>query len=67
MVKGYLSLRGVEFVVKNVSTDLEGQAEMIAMGFDSTPVTVIGDQQVSGFDVPSIDKAIAALNADYQL
>ena len=53
--------------MKNVSTDLEGQAEMIAMGFDSTPVTVIGDQQVSGFDVPSIDKALAALNADYQL
>ena len=64
MVKGYLSLRGVEFIVKNISTDLEGRAEMIEMGFDSTPVTVIGDQKLSGFDVPAIDKALAALITD---
>ena len=61
MVKGYLSLRGVEFIVKNVSTDLEGRAELIALGFDSTPVTIIGDQQLSGFDIPTIDKAVADL------
>ncbi|MDE0593061.1 MAG: glutaredoxin family protein [Dehalococcoidia bacterium] len=61
MVKGYLSLRGVEFIVKNVSTDLEGRAELIALGFDSTPVTIIGDQQLSGFDIPTIDKALADL------
>ena len=64
MVKGYLSLRGVEFIVKNVSTDLQGGAELIAIGFDSTPVTIIGDQQLSGFDIPSIDKALADLKAD---
>ena len=64
MVKGYLSLRGVEFVVKNISTDLEGRAEMIEMGFDSPPVTVIGDQRLSGFDVPAIDRALASLNTD---
>jgi hypothetical protein len=61
MVKGYLSLRGVLFIVKNVSTDLEGRAEFIALGFDSTPVTIIGDQQLSGFDIPTIDKALADL------
>ncbi|MBT3554725.1 MAG: glutaredoxin family protein [Chloroflexi bacterium] len=61
MVKGYLSLRGVEFIVKNVSTDLEGRAELIAIGFDSTPVTIIGEQQLSGFDIPTIDKALADL------
>ena len=61
MVKGYLALRGVEFIVKNVSTDLEGRAELIALGFDSTPVTIIGDQQLSGFDIPTIDKALADL------
>ncbi|MBT4944226.1 MAG: glutaredoxin family protein [Chloroflexi bacterium] len=60
-MKGYLSLRGVEFIVKNVSTDLEGRAELIAIGFDSTPVTIIGDQQLSGFDIPTIDKALADL------
>jgi len=64
MVKGYLSLRGVEFIVKNVSTDLEGRAELIAIGFDSTPVTIIGDQQLSGFDIPTIDKALADLKSN---
>ena len=64
MVKGYLSLRGVEFVVKNISTDLEGRAELIAIGFDSTPVTIIGEQQLSGFDIPTIDKALADLKSN---
>jgi hypothetical protein len=60
-VKGFLSLRNAEFVVKNVSTDLEGRAELLAMGFDSTPVTVIGDRQLPGFDAEAIDHALAML------
>jgi hypothetical protein len=59
MVKGYLSLRNVEYVEKNVSTDLEGRAELIAMGYDSTPVVVIGDRQLTGFDSELIDEALA--------
>jgi len=60
-VKGFLSLRNVEYVEKNVSTDLDGRAELVAMGYDSTPVTVIGDRQLVGFDVSLIDEALAAL------
>lgn len=63
MVKGFLSLRNVEFVEKNVSTDLTGRAELIAMGYDSTPVTVIGDRQLAGFDAGLIDEALAELDA----
>jgi hypothetical protein len=59
-VKGFLSLRNVEYVEKNVSTDLEGSAELVAMGYDSTPVTVIGDRQLTGFDAVLIDEALAA-------
>jgi|TARA_B100000315_G_C14317250_1_gene469113 glutaredoxin len=59
LVKGYLSLRKVEYVEKNVSTDLEGRTELIAMGYDSTPVVVIGDRQLAGFDSDSIDEALA--------
>jgi hypothetical protein len=40
MVKGFLSLRNVEYIVKNVSTDLEGRAELLAMGFDLTPSNI---------------------------
>ena len=61
MVKGFLSLRGAEYVEKNVSTDLEGRAELIAMGYDSTPVTVIGDRRLPGFDTGLIDEALAEL------
>jgi hypothetical protein len=32
------------------------------MGYDSTPVTVIGDRELTGFNVPEIDEALAALN-----
>jgi glutaredoxin len=64
MVKGYLSLRGVEFTEKNVATDLKGRAELLDMGFDSTPVIVIGDIQLYGFDVEEIDEALAALDSD---
>lgn len=61
MVKGYLSLRDAEFVEKNVSTDLEGRAEFLAKGFDSTPVTLIGDRQIVGFDPHLIDTALDEL------
>ena len=62
MVKGFLSLRNVEYTVKNVSTDPEGQAELLALGFDSTPVALIGDQALPGFDVEAIDQALALLD-----
>lgn len=58
-MKGYLSLRNVEYVEKNVSTDMEGRAELIAMGYDSTPVLIIGDLRLTGFDSESIDEALA--------
>ena len=61
MVKQFLALRGVEYVEKNVSTDLEGRAELVALGYDSTPVTVIGERPVAGFDVNDLDEALSAL------
>ena len=63
-MKGFLSLRNVEYVEKNVSTDLEGRAELVAMGYDSTPVTVIGDRQLTGFDAVLMDEALAALSSE---
>jgi hypothetical protein len=64
MVKGFLSLRKIDFIEKNVSTDLDGRAELVAMGYDSTPVIVIGDTRLSGFDVSAIDAALSALDSD---
>lgn len=63
-MKGFLSLRNVEYVEKNVSTDLDGRDELLAMGYDSTPVTVIGDRQLTGFDAVLMDEALAALSSE---
>ena len=63
-MKGFLSLRNVDYVEKNVSIDLDGRAELVAMGYDSTPVTVIGDRQLTGFDAVLIDEALAALESE---
>lgn len=60
MVKQFLTLRGVEFTEKNVSTDLEGRSELLALGYDTTPVTVVDGRVVSGFDVNDLDAALAA-------
>jgi len=64
MVKAFLELRNREFTEKNVSTDSQGRSELLGMGYDSTPVTVIGERQVEGFDVVEIDKALAALDSE---
>ena len=59
MVKEFLRLRGKEFVERNVSVDLQGRKELLDLGFDATPVTVIGESVVDGFDVDKIDAALA--------
>ena len=62
MVKAFLALREVTFIEKNISTDLEGRRELIKMGYDTTPVTVIGDINISGFDAKQLDKALKDLD-----
>jgi arsenate reductase-like glutaredoxin family protein len=61
MVKAYLALRGYRYVEKNVSKDLAGRAELIALGFDATPVTVIGKRVIDGYNGDAIDAALAEL------
>ena len=46
MVKAFLALRKVSFIERNISTDLEGRTELVEMGYDTTPVTVIGDRHI---------------------
>ncbi len=59
MVKEFLRLRGADFVERNVSTDLEGRSQLLALGYDATPVTVIGGRVVEGFEADEIDEALA--------
>ena len=63
MVKAFLELRKVTFIERNVSTDLKGRKDLMKMGYDTTPVTVIGDIHISGFDAKQIDEALKDLDA----
>ena len=61
MAKEYLSLKGFQFTEINVSKNEEGQAQLLALGFNTTPVTVIGDRVIRGLDIKGIESALAEL------
>ena len=46
----FLSQRGIPFVAKDVSTDLEARAELIALGSRSTPTIKVGHEVLIGFN-----------------
>jgi len=45
-----LSKRGIPFVAKDVSTDTEARAELIALGSRSTPTIKVGSEVLIGFN-----------------
>ena len=57
-VKDYLKERGVEYTERNVLEDDQAMADFKAMGFKGTPVTVVGDTSVVGFDKKKLDAAV---------
>jgi glutaredoxin 3 len=46
----FLSQKGVEFVEKNVRADKAALKELIDLGYQSTPVTIVDGEAVVGFD-----------------
>jgi glutaredoxin len=61
MVKVYLSRKGLEFTERNVSEDEAALESLLAMGLRSTPVTVIGDQNIVGYSPPKLEAALKAV------
>ena len=61
MTKEYLKLQNQSFIEKNVSTDIKARKELIEMGIDTTPVTLIGRDKIVGFNSSKIDNAIDKL------
>ena len=45
----FLSQKGIPFVAKDVSTDAQARAEMIALGSRSTPTIKVGGDVLIGF------------------
>jgi glutaredoxin len=55
----YLSRKGVAFIAKDVRADRAALKELLEMNYATTPVILIGDQAIPGFDADAIDRALA--------
>jgi glutaredoxin len=62
-VKEFLSRAGVPFTAHNVDEDDRAYDELIARGWRTVPVTVIGERVVKGFDADALTAALAAWRA----
>jgi len=62
-VKEFLSREGVPFTAHNVDEDDRAYDELIARGWRTIPVTIIGDHVVKGFDAGALAAAIAEWRA----
>ena len=55
----FLRANGVEYITKNVAEDKEAFAELERMGTMTTPVTVIGgEEMVIGFDRKQLEQLL---------
>jgi hypothetical protein len=61
-VKELLSHAGVPFLIRNVELDLEAYRELLARGFRTVPVTIVGDGPgavaITGFDEAALRQAL---------
>jgi glutaredoxin len=60
MVKEFLSREGHSFESRNIEEDDAAYDELMKLGARSVPVTVIGDQVVTGFDQARLREALSA-------
>ena len=63
-MKEFLSREGVAFTAKNVDEDDRAYEELVARGFRTVPLTIIGDRVVKGFDPAVLKSAIVGLAND---
>ena len=62
-MKEFLSRERVPFAAYNVDEDDQAYDDLIARGFRTIPVTVIGDRTLTGFDPQALTAAIAEWRA----
>jgi glutaredoxin len=58
-VKELLSREGASFSVQNIEEDDRAYDKLLALGFRTVPVTVIGAHIVKGFDEAALTAALA--------
>ena len=57
-MKEFLSRAGRTFTVRLVEEDETAYDELLALGFRTVPVTVIGETRIRGFDPDALAKAL---------
>ena len=62
MVKEFLSRAGKTFTVRVVDEDQKAYDDLIALGYRTVPVTVIGDTTIKGYDPKALARALEAAN-----
>ena len=58
-MKELLSREGARFTARNVDEDEAAYDELLARGFRTVPVTIIGDTAIRGYDPDAIQRALA--------
>ncbi len=62
-MKEFLSRAGVPFTAFNVDEDEAAYDALIARGFRTIPVTIIGDRALKGYDPGALASAVAEWRA----
>lgn len=63
-LKSYLQEQGIDYEERNIEENPEYGEELIRLGIQSVPVTVIGETTILGLNPTRIKKALAALAAE---
>ena len=58
-LKAYLKQRGIEYYERNVIEDETAFAELQQRGISTTPVIVIGNEVIVGFDQAKLEKLLS--------
>lgn len=59
-VKAYLKEHGVQFTERNVMEDDQAMADFRALGFRGTPVTLVGEEAIVGFDREKLESVLSS-------
>jgi len=54
--KDYLKSKGIEYIEKNVSTDMEARKELMGMGYMGVPIILVDDKVIEGFNKAKLDE-----------
>lgn len=62
-MKEFLSRAGAPFTAFNVDEDDRAYDEVIARGFRTVPITIVGDRALKGYDPDALAAALSAWRA----